>query len=107
MGGQAVKINMIFTTKYDFIMKRSECVSLKTDYQNSVIICCRREDLVSINELLLAIRRLQKVSHDTKLQRIMEVLDQDKDGCIDINNALKVDVLLLNHLASRYHMKQC
>jgi len=51
---------------------------------------------VTINELLLAIRRLQKVSHDTKLQTIVQVLDQDKDGCIDINTALKVSGLSLN-----------
>jgi LETM1 and EF-hand domain-containing protein 1 len=34
-----------------------------------------RDDVISINELLKAIRRIQKVSDDTKLQRIIEVLD--------------------------------
>ena len=48
---------------------------------------------MSINELLLSIRRLQKVSPDTKLQTIVQVLDQDKDGRIDINNALQVCLL--------------
>ena len=35
-------------------------------------------------------RRLQKVSDDTRIQRIMQVLDEDSDGVIDINDALKV-----------------
>lgn len=45
---------------------------------------------MSINEMLLAMKRLQKVPNDTKLQRIVEVLDEDKDGNININLALKV-----------------
>ena len=45
---------------------------------------------MSINELVLSMRRLQKVSDDTRIQRIMQVLDEDSDGVIDINDALKV-----------------
>lgn len=41
--------------------------------------------------MLLAMKRLKKLPIETKLQRIVEVLDDDKDGKIDINLALKVD----------------
>ena len=40
--------------------------------------------------MLDALKRLQKVPDDTKLRRMFEVLDQDKDGIIDISNALEV-----------------
>ncbi|XP_076466518.1 mitochondrial proton/calcium exchanger protein-like [Babylonia areolata] len=49
-----------------------------------------KDNIVSINEMLLAMRRLKKVPSDTKLQRIVEVLDEDQDGIININLALKV-----------------
>ena len=35
-------------------------------------------------------RKLQKVPQETKLQHIVQVLDEDKDGRIDIEDALKV-----------------
>lgn len=52
-----------------------------------------RERLVGINELVLALKRMQKVPDDEKHKRIEEVLkalDIDKDGAIDIEHALKV-----------------
>ncbi|XP_060085567.1 mitochondrial proton/calcium exchanger protein-like [Ylistrum balloti] len=51
-------------------------------------------NLISINDLLLALKRLQKVPNETRLQRIAEVLDEDKDGNIDIGHVLKVIELL-------------
>ena len=35
-------------------------------------------------------KRIQKVPDDTKFQKIAQVLDTDKDGVIDITDALKV-----------------
>jgi Ca2+-binding EF-hand superfamily protein len=35
-------------------------------------------------------RRIQKIPDDAKLQRIAQVLDEDRDGVIDINDAHKV-----------------
>jgi len=35
-------------------------------------------------------RKIQKLPDDTKLQRVVQVLDEDKDGVIDISDALKV-----------------
>ena len=49
-----------------------------------------RGDLIGINELLDAVQKFQNVSEDSQLKYVLEVLDQDKDGAIDINDALKV-----------------
>ncbi|XP_046366268.1 mitochondrial proton/calcium exchanger protein-like isoform X1 [Haliotis rufescens] len=49
-----------------------------------------KNTIISINEMVLALKRIQKVPDETKLQTIVEVLDQDMDGIIDINDALKV-----------------
>lgn len=56
-----------------------------------------RDDIISINELVLAIRRIQKVSDDTRLQRIADVLqkmDVDHDGSVEVDHVLKVIELL-------------
>ncbi|PVD29946.1 hypothetical protein C0Q70_09207 [Pomacea canaliculata] len=53
-----------------------------------------KNNIITINEMLLAMKRLKKLPIETKLQRIVEVLDDDKDGKIDINLALKVLELL-------------
>lgn len=37
-----------------------------------------------------ALKRLKKVPSDSKLHLIFQVLDQDRDGNIDINHALQV-----------------
>ncbi|GFO23857.1 mitochondrial letm1 and EF-hand domain-containing protein 1 [Plakobranchus ocellatus] len=58
-----------------------------------------RSNIISINEMLEALKRLQKVPDDSKLRRMFEVLDQDKDGIIDISNALEVlELLSKEHL---------
>lgn len=54
-----------------------------------------RDDVIGINELLLAIRRIQKVSDETKLQRIVDVLDMmdvDHDGQVEIEHVVKVRI---------------
>ncbi|KAF8797176.1 Mitochondrial proton/calcium exchanger like protein [Argiope bruennichi] len=60
------------------------------------LISCEREEkkmkIDSINELVLAIKRIQKVSDDTRLQRIADVLekmDVDHDGAVEIDHVLK------------------
>lgn len=50
-------------------------------------------DVVDINELLEAMSKIQKVSDDTKLSRIVEVLDTmdiDHDGQIELDHVFKV-----------------
>ncbi|OWF38429.1 LETM1 and EF-hand domain-containing protein 1, mitochondrial-like [Mizuhopecten yessoensis] len=54
----------------------------------------KTRNVISINDLLLALKRLQKVPNETRLQRIAEVLDEDKDGNIDVGHVLKVIELL-------------
>ena len=39
---------------------------------------------------MLSMRKLQKAPDDLKLQRILQVLDEDQDGVIDVTDALKV-----------------
>ncbi|CAL1537685.1 unnamed protein product [Lymnaea stagnalis] len=59
-----------------------------------------KSNIITINEMMEALKRLKKVPSDSKLRRIFQVLDQDKDGNIDINDALKVLELL-----SQEHLK--
>ncbi|XP_042900197.2 mitochondrial proton/calcium exchanger protein [Parasteatoda tepidariorum] len=58
-----------------------------------------RDDIVSINDLVTAIRKIRKVSDESKLQQIAEVLeklDVDRDGSVEIDDLLKVIELLEN-----------
>nr|ALK02786.1 mitochondrial LETM1 and EF-hand domain-containing protein 1 [Aplysia californica] len=58
-----------------------------------------KTNIISINEMVDALKRLKKIPDDSKLLRMFEVLDQDKDGNIDINHALQVlEVLSQEHL---------
>ena len=55
-------------------------------------------DVVDINELLEAMSKIQTVSDDTKLSRIVEVLDTmdvDHDGQIEVDHVFKVGFLAL------------
>lgn len=50
-------------------------------------------ELVNIDELIEAIKQIQKVPDDSRLQRIEEILgkiDDDRDGSIKIEDVLKV-----------------
>ncbi|XP_041368157.1 mitochondrial proton/calcium exchanger protein-like isoform X2 [Gigantopelta aegis] len=53
-----------------------------------------KDNIIDINEMVLALKRLQKVPNETRLQQILEVLDEDRDGNIDISHVLKVIELL-------------
>ncbi|KAF8797175.1 Mitochondrial proton/calcium exchanger like protein [Argiope bruennichi] len=60
--------------------------------KEGVSIGKERDDIIGINELVLAIKRIQKVSDDTRLQRIADVLekmDVDHDGAVEIDHVLK------------------
>ncbi|TGZ59548.1 hypothetical protein CRM22_009031 [Opisthorchis felineus] len=50
--------------------------------------------VVDINDLLLALRRIQKVPDDTKWEKILKVLDEDQDGKIELQHVLSVVELL-------------
>lgn len=49
-----------------------------------------RDDVISLNELVLSMKRIQKIPDDTRLQKIAEVLDEDKDGQVQISHVLRV-----------------
>jgi len=60
------------------------------------------EELVSIEELKDAIKRIQKVPDDSLVNRISEVLakmDIDKDGAIRLDDVLKVSITIEFHKA--------
>lgn len=65
------------------------CSNINIEMSNPVDLTTRSE-LVGITELLEAVQKFQNVSEDSQLKYVLEVLDQDKDGAIDINDALKV-----------------
>ena len=49
-----------------------------------------RKSILRVEELVSAMRKFGKVSDELKLKRIVEVLDEDKDGVINIEDAIKV-----------------
>lgn len=52
-----------------------------------------KDNLIEINDLLLAIRRIQKSSNETRLEMITELLDTldiDHDGAVKIDHVMKV-----------------
>lgn len=52
-----------------------------------------KDNLIEINDLVLAIRRIQKSSNDIRLEMITEILDTldiDNDGAVKIDHVLKV-----------------
>lgn len=67
--------------KYDMDGKREELLK---------DISTKKKNLISANDILMSLKRLQKVPDDVRMQKVLEVLDTDKDGLIDINHVLKV-----------------
>jgi Ca2+-binding EF-hand superfamily protein len=71
----------------DAVLKSVEAVVL--------VVSVLSEELVSIEELKDAIKRIQKVPDDSLVNRISEVLakiDIDKDGAIRLDEVLKVSI---------------
>lgn len=63
-------------------LETEECASSKS-----------AEELVKIDELITAIKQIQNVPDEHRLQRIVEILskiDDDRDGAIKIEDVLKV-----------------
>ncbi|KAL4232104.1 letm1 and EF-hand domain-containing protein 1 [Mactra antiquata] len=50
----------------------------------------KKSNLISINDVLLSLKQMQTVPDDVRMQKVLEVLDTDHDGLIDINYVLKV-----------------
>lgn len=59
-----------------------------------------RERLVRIQDLLDSLTKLQKASSDaksTQIEEALKALDDNTDGCIDVNVALEVIEMLGKH----------
>ncbi|XP_027856926.1 mitochondrial proton/calcium exchanger protein isoform X1 [Xiphophorus couchianus] len=67
-----------------FFTKYSDAVSLFYTF---------RENLIGIDELINVMRQIQNIPED-KLQRIAKALDDNKDGKIDIDDAIKMVELI-------------
>ena len=48
--------------------------------------------MISTNDVLLSLKRLQKVPDDVRMQKVLQVLDTDEDGLIDITDVLRVSI---------------
>lgn len=92
------KVNKM-VNKMDLLMSGLE--SKKKSLQQKIDILSKegkeigreRDDVISISELMGAISRIQKVGDETKLQKIMEVLDNmdvDHDGSVEVEHVVKV-----------------
>lgn len=53
-------------------------------------IASKKERVISINDLMLAIRKLDRLPDETRWQKILEVLDEDEDGQIELHHVIKV-----------------
>ncbi|XP_022255342.1 mitochondrial proton/calcium exchanger protein-like [Limulus polyphemus] len=81
------KEKKVLQEQIETLAQKGEDVDLKTD------------NIISISDLICAIQRIQKISDDTRLQRIADVLDQmdvDHDGAVELDHVLKVIELLGN-----------
>lgn len=96
------KVNKMIT-KMDGLLheltKEKENLQQKMDdkVKEGFSVLKERDDIIGVNELVLAIRQIQKVSDNTRLQRIADVLekmDVDHDGSVEVDHVLKVVELL-------------
>ncbi|ESP00432.1 hypothetical protein LOTGIDRAFT_140711, partial [Lottia gigantea] len=60
------------------------------ELREGIFVFVFRANIISINEMVLGLKRLQKVPNETRNQQIVEVLDDDRDGNINVSHVLKV-----------------
>ncbi|CAH8484535.1 unnamed protein product [Schistosoma turkestanicum] len=53
-----------------------------------------QDRMVDINDLLASLKRIQNIPGDTRWEKILKVLDEDKDGKIELHHILSVIELL-------------
>lgn len=81
----------------DIKAKESKVSDVEVDDTKKQIleeISQEQHNLITINELLDSINKLQHVPDNSKFEVIARVLDEDKDGVIDFTDAMKVIELL-------------
>lgn len=93
------KVNKMIN-KMDAVVVQLECEKKMKELQNinnvnkeQTTTSKTAEELVKIDELISAIKKMQSVPDQHRLQRIAEILakiDDDRDGAIKIEDVLKV-----------------
>lgn len=93
------KVNKMIN-KMDAVVVQLECEKKMKELQNinnvnkeQATTSKTAEELVKIDELISAIKKMQSVPDQHRLQRIAEILakiDDDRDGAIKIEDVLKV-----------------
>lgn len=93
------KVNKMIN-KMDAVVVQLECEKKMKELQNinnvnkeQTTTSKTAEELVKIDELISAIKKMQSVPDQHRLQRIAEILakiDNDRDGAIKIEDVLKV-----------------
>lgn len=73
-------------------VKHSSEPSEKTEILDA--IKADHDQVVDINDLLLSLRRIQKVPDDARWEKILKVLDEDRDGKIELKHVISVIELL-------------
>ncbi|XP_067928650.1 mitochondrial proton/calcium exchanger protein-like isoform X2 [Watersipora subatra] len=81
---EEIEVNQVKMKRSASLQKEEDMKVLEDSIQK------RKDDVISINELVLAMRRLQKIPDETRLQKIAEILDEDHDGQIKISHVLRV-----------------
>lgn len=90
------RVNRIIGSMDSLIDKlNEERKSMQNQLDTTVGDACEKtkDNLIEINDLVLAIRRIQKSSNNTRLEMIADVLDTldiDNDGAVKIDHVLKV-----------------
>uniref|UniRef100_A0A131YQF5 Mitochondrial proton/calcium exchanger protein n=1 Tax=Rhipicephalus appendiculatus TaxID=34631 RepID=A0A131YQF5_RHIAP len=90
------RVNRIIGSMDHLIDKLNEerkSMQIKLDASEGAASQKTKDNLIEINDLLLAMRRIQKSSSDTRLEMITELLDTldiDHDGAVKIDHVLKV-----------------
>lgn len=90
------RVNRIIGSMDHLIDKLNEerkSMQIKLDSSEGAASQKAKDNLIEINDLLLAMRRIQKSSSDTRLEMITDLLDTldiDHDGAVKIDHVLKV-----------------
>lgn len=90
------RVNRIIGSMDHLIDKLNEerkSMQIKLDSTEGAASEKTKDNLIEINDLVLAMRRIQKSSNDTRLEMITDLLDTldiDHDGAVKIDHVLKV-----------------
>lgn len=77
----------------DRLNEERKSMQIKLDSTEGAASEKTKDNLIEINDLVLAMRRIQKSSNDTRLEMITDLLDTldiDHDGAVKIDHVLKV-----------------